>query len=141
MSGNKTVKTETDVRAFVDSIEHKTRRADTLILLDLFGKTTGLKPVIWGENLIGYGTYHYRYESGREGDFFLTGFSPRKTAMTIYIMPGFGKYREQLSLLGPHKHSVSCLYITRLARVDLVVLEQIIADSVEQMKAMYAWEA
>ena len=140
MSGNKTVRTDKDVREFVASIEHTTRRADTLTLLDLVGKITGLKPAIWGENTIGYGTYHYRYESGREGDFFLTGFSPRKASMTIYIMPGFGKYREQLSLLGPHKYSVSCLYITRLARVDLAVLEQIIADSVEQMKAMYEWE-
>ena len=96
---------------------------------------------MWGESLIGYGFYHYKYESGHEGDYFLTGFSPRKSATSIYIMPGFKQYTDQLARLGPHKHSVSCLYITKLARIDLAVLEGIVTDSVKRMKAMYEWQS
>lgn len=141
MSGNKTVPTDADPRAFVESIEHKGRREDALALLDLFRRVTGYEPQMWGPSIVGYGRYHYKYESGREGDFLLTGFSPRKAAMTIYIMPGFKKYGEQLERLGKHRHSVSCLYISRLSGIDTGVLEEIVSDSVARMKAMYEyWE-
>lgn len=136
MSDNKTVPTDVDPRVFVEAVEHQRRREDALLLLDLFSRVTGYEPQMWGESIIGYGRYHYKYASGREGEFLLTGFSPRKAAMTIYIMPGFKKYAPQLERLGKHKHSVSCLYLTSLANRDLGALEEMIVDSVERMKAM-----
>ncbi|MEX0343782.1 MAG: DUF1801 domain-containing protein [Rhizobiaceae bacterium] len=136
MSDNKTVPTDVDPRAFVEAVEHKGRREDALLLLDLFGRVTGYEPQMWGPSIVGFGRYHYRYATGREGEFLLTGFSPRKAAMTVYIMPGFKKYASQLKRLGKHKHSVSCLYLGRLGGLDLGALEEMIADSVERMKAM-----
>lgn len=140
MSENKTKPGPESVSAFVAAIKHQGRREDAHILLECFSRVTDLTPRIWGGNMIGYGRYHYKYKSGREGDFFLTGFAPRQTAMTIYIMPGFKKYGRQLEQLGPHRHSVSCLYITRLGRVDLNVLEGLICDSVHRMQDMYEWK-
>ena len=136
MSGNKTVPTDVDPRAFIETVEHKGRREDAYLLLDLFGRVTGYEPQMWGPSIVGYGRYHYKYDSGREGEFLLTGFSPRKSAMTIYIMPGFKKYTSQLERLGKHRHSVSCLYLTSLKGRDLAALEEMIADSVSRMKAM-----
>jgi hypothetical protein len=92
---------------------------------------------MWGSSLVGFGRYHYRYASGREGDFFVTGFSPRKTALTVYVMPGFDDYAEQLDKLGPYKTGKSCLYLKNLDTVDRDVLESIIADSVEVMRTRY----
>lgn len=125
------------MHAFISSVLHERRRAEALELLDLFGSTTGLEPVMWGDSLIGYGSYRYKYASGREGEFFLTGFSPRKSALTIYIMPGFESYKDQLARLGKHKHSRSCLYLTRLDAVDQSVLAEIIGDSVDWMRRKY----
>ncbi len=136
MSENKTVPTDVDPRAFVEAVEHNGRREDALLLLDLFGRVTGYEPQMWGPSIVGYGRYHYRYATGREGEFLLTGFSPRKAAMTVYIMPGFKKYASQLKRLGKHKHSVSCLYLGRIGGLDLGALEEMIVDSVERMKAM-----
>lgn len=141
MSENKTKPTDASVNDFIESIDHKTRKADSKILLPAMSAWTGMKPRLWGPSIIGFGEYHYRYESGREGDHLLTGFAPRKTAMTVYIMPGFKPYQEHLTRLGPHKHSSSCLYITRLERIDIKVLEDIVRDSVERMKAKYPWKA
>ena len=100
-------------------------------------RASGFKPAIWGASIIGFGEYHYRYASGREGDFLLTGFAPRKAAMTIYIMPGFKRYAALLGKLGKFKTSVSCLYVTRLENIDLATLEQLVAQSVEDMKSIY----
>jgi hypothetical protein len=141
MAENKTKPENTSVAEFVCGIEHVVRRADAEQLLSVFKRITAMNPCMWGESMIGYGQYHYKYDSGREGDYFLTGFAPRRAATTIYIMPGFSSYENQLELLGPHRHSSSCLYITRLARVNLTVLEGIIADSVERMKDKYFWKA
>jgi len=106
------------------------------------GRATGFDPRIWGDSMVGYGQYRYKYKSGHGGEHFLTGFSPRKSAMSIYVMPGFKQYEKQLALLGKHKHSVSCLYVTRLANIDLGVLENIVADSVSRMKKLYPdWSA
>ena len=138
MSENKTQPTATKPEAVIQEITHERRKREAETLLELMKKITGLKPVVWGDSLIGFGNYHYKYKSGREGDWFLTGFSPRKAAMTIYIMPGFKPYGDLLSRLGPHKHSVSCLYITNLAKVDMAVLEEIIRDSVRRMKEIYS---
>ena len=141
MAEYKTKPTSQSVSRYIDTVDHAVRRNDAKTLLTIFDRLTGLKPQMWGESLIGYGNYHYKYASGREGDYFLTGFSPRKAATTIYIMPGFDLYKDQLRRLGPHRHSRSCLYITRLERVELAPLEEMIIDSVKRMKAMYQWKA
>lgn len=140
MSDNKTKPTGASVDTFIAGLDNQTRRTDSATLLKIFADVTGMPPRMWGDSIIGYGEYQYKYASGRAGTFFLTGFSPRKTAMTIYVMPGFSSFGDQLARLGPHKHSSSCLYVTRLARVDLTVLAEIIADSVSQMKQKYSWK-
>ena len=140
MSENKTKPGDESVTEFVSAIKHGGRREDAQTLLECISRVTDLTPRIWGGSMVGYGQYHYKYESGREGDFFLTGFASRQSASTIYIMPGFKKYGDHLNRLGPHRHSVSCLYVTRLNRVDLTVLEDMIRDSVERMKDMYEWK-
>ena len=143
MAENKTKPTDADPQSFIAAVEHPTRRADAQRLLALFGKVTGLEPRMWGPSLIGYGRYRYRYESGREGEFFLTGFSPRKANLSIHVMPGYryGEMGEHLSRLGKHKLGKSCLYINKLADVDMVVLEEIVRDGVDYMRANYeTWD-
>jgi hypothetical protein len=137
MVENKTRPGDGDVQAFIAGIENETRRADAGTLLRMMSEVTGFKPVLWGETMVGFGQYHYKYDSGREGDYFLTGFSPRKSAMSVYIMPGFKQYGDLLAKLGKHRHSVSCLYINRLDDIDLRVLETMIEDSVRRMKEIY----
>ena len=100
-------------------------------------EVTGEPPVMWGDSIVGFGTYHYRYKSGREGDWPRTGFSPRKQYLAIYIMPGFDSYEALLARLGKHRTSVSCLYINKLADVDLDVLREIIAESHQEMARRY----
>lgn len=134
---NKTKSTAASVEAFLESVEHDTRRADGFALLDLFNRITGLKPKMWGPSIIGYGRYHYKYESGREGDFLITGFSPRKSALSIYIMPGYRDMSDKLARLGKHKIGKSCLYINKLADIDLNVLEEIVLDGIAYMKDNY----
>lgn len=96
---------------------------------------------MWGSSIIGYGRYHYSYESGRQGDFLVTGFSPRKAALSVYIMPGYRDLSEKLSRLGKHKIGKSCLYINKLSDIDLTVLEEIVRDGVTYMKSKYeVWE-
>ena len=120
----------------IAGIEHKTRRADSEILLELFTKITGVKPRMWGK-IIGFGQYHYTYESGREGDSFRLGFAPRKTNIVIHIMPGYQDFEDELSRLGKHKMTVSCLYINKLADIDLAVLEEIAAKGWANMARLY----
>ncbi|MEP3203540.1 MAG: DUF1801 domain-containing protein [Rhizobiaceae bacterium] len=141
MSENKTRPSDASVIDYINSVESEARRDDSKILLDSMTQWTGMQPRLWGTSIVGFGEYHYKYASGREGDHLLTGFAPRKAAMTVYIMPGFKPYGEHLARLGPHKHSSSCLYITRLARVDMSVLEEIVRDSVDRMKTMYPWKS
>ena len=140
MAGNKTVENDSSVEAFINSVDNEQRRKDAWDMLALMEKITGHPAKMWGNSLVGFGSYHYKYESGREGDFFLTGFSPRKTAFTVYIMPGFERYKEQLEQLGPYKTGRSCLYIKKLEVVDLGVLEGIISDSVDHMRQKYKVE-
>lgn len=123
--------------AFIASVEHPTRRADADVLLALFKDITGKAPVMWGPAMIGFGQYHYKYESGREGDFLCTGFSPRKAALSIYIMPGYEDFSEILARLGKHKIGKSCLYINKLADIDLTVLEELIREGLKRMKEIY----
>ena len=133
----KTQPTETPVAAFLDGVESDRRRQEAQTLLELLGRVTGEPPVMWGPSIVGFGRYHYKYESGREGDFFLTGFSPRKSALTVYIMPGFGAYDDLMGRLGKHKTGRSCLYINKLTDVDLDVLERLVAASVAWMRQRY----
>ena len=137
MAGNKTVGTDASVERFIDSVGDEQKRRDSLELIELMRTITGAEPRMWGNSLVGFGQYHYRYASGREGDFFITGFSPRKTALTVYVMPGFDGYSDQLARLGPHKTGKSCLYLKNLDAVDRGVLKEIIRDSVKVMRERY----
>lgn len=137
MSDNKTIPTGAPVEQFLSEVPDERKRRDSLELLDLMSAITGEPPRMWGSSMIGFGQYHYRYASGREGDFFLTGFSPRKSALTIYVMPGFSRYEGQLKQLGPHRTGKSCLYVKSLDAVDRDVLEDILRDSVARMRKKY----
>lgn len=137
MSENKTRPTEQSPEDFIASVEHDTRRADARTLLDLMRKITGWEARMWGPAIIGFGEYHYKYESGREGDFMRTGFSPRKANMVVYIMPGYTDFSEILGRLGKHKLGKSCLYINKLADVDMGVLEELIRAGLDDMEKKY----
>lgn len=134
---NKTQPTAIEPRAFVEQIEHPVRRADGLVLLDFFTRVTGMTARMWGPSIIGYGSYHYKYESGREGDFLMTGFSPRKSNLVFYIMPGYEDLDEPLSRLGKYKLGKSCLYVTKLANIDMSVLEEIVRYGLNAVRARY----
>lgn len=137
MSDLKTKPTGSDVAAFLDSIEDEQKRRDCHTLLELMGSVTDEEPKMWGAAMIGFGSYHYTYESGREGDWFLTGFSPRKQNLTLYIMAGFDRYDELMNRLGNYKTGKSCLYVKKLEDVDMDILEKLISESVRHMKEKY----
>ncbi|KFL35629.1 DUF1801 domain-containing protein [Arenimonas donghaensis] len=130
---NKTQPTHADVDAFLDAVADPQRREDCRRIRALMQEATGAPAEMWGPSIIGFGRYRYRYESGREGEWMLTGFSPRKNDLTLYIMPGFDRFETLLAKLGKHKTGKSCLYVKRLADVDLHVLEQIVRESVAAM--------
>ena len=134
---NKTVPTEQSAEQFIATVENEVKREDSLSLLRMMSDITDRPPVMWGSSLIGFGTYHYKYASGREGDFFLTGFSPRKQALTIYIMPGFSEYEEILANLGKYKTGKSCLYVKKLDDIDRDLLKDLITRSVAYMRDNY----
>jgi len=127
MAENKTVPTDASVDEFIATIDNSRRRADALTALEIFKEVTGLSPVMWGPSIIGFGSYHYKYDSGREGDMPAAGFSPRKANTTFYIGDEFDDAEALLAKLGKHKKSVACLYINKLDDVDLDVLREIIA--------------
>jgi hypothetical protein len=137
MSSNKTVETSASVENFINAVDSEQKRVDSWEMIEVMKRITGSEPKMWGSSLIGFGRYHYKYASGREGDFFITGFSPRKSAFTVYIMPGFDRYEEQLDKLGPFKTGKSCLYLKNLDAIDRQVLEEIIRDSVAVMREQY----
>lgn len=141
MAENKTQAGDASVQAFLDSVEPERRREDGLALDRLFRGVTGWKPALWGNRgnaaMVGYGSYHYRYESGREGDFLATGFSPRKGAVSIYIMPGYQDYSSILARLGKHKLGKSCLYINSLADADLNVLKELVRAGLDDLNQLY----
>lgn len=137
MAENKTTETGADVRAFLEAVEHPTRRADGLRLLELFSKVTGFKARMWGPSIVGFGRYHYTYDSGREGDFLATGFSPRRANLSIYIMPGYQDFSDILGRLGKHKHGKSCLYVNKLADVDEAVLAELIRAGLAQLDQIW----
>lgn len=133
MAELKTQPNDDDPKTFVASVDDDHRRADAERLLELFARATGEPPKMWGSSIVGYGSYDYAYESGRTGTWMRTGFSPRKRAMTIYIMPGFDGYGSMLEELGPHTTGKSCLYVKKLDQVDLDVLERLVSASYRAM--------
>ncbi len=137
MAENKTKPTKLSVTAFINGIEDKQKRADTKKVAAIMRRVTGKRAKMWGSSIVGYGEYHYKYESGREGDFMITGFSPRKQALTVYVMAGFERFESQMKKLGKYKTGRSCLYIKRLEDIDVKVLEKIIKGSVDYMRKNY----
>lgn len=140
MAENKTQPTDATVADFIAAVDHPTRRADAEALDAMFRRITGWAPQMWGPTIIGYGSYHYKYETGREGDFLATGFSPRKANLSIYVMPGYEDFSEELSRLGKHKMGKSCLYINKLADVDMAVLEEIVREGLVRLGQKYPVE-
>jgi hypothetical protein len=138
MAELKTKATQASVSEFLNAVEDDERRKDCKTVAKIMQKATGAKPKMWGPSIIGFGDHHYKYASGRELDWFLTGFSPRKKDLTLYIMPGFARYNDLMASLGKHSTGKSCLYIKRLSDVDTDVLEKLVTESVEHMKASAA---
>ena len=134
---NKTVETKESVTAFINAVEDPQKRRDCKELVKLMKKVTGHPAKMWGPSIVGFGNYHYKYESGREGDFLQVGFSPRKQALTIYIMAGFKRYEELMKKLGRFTTGKSCLYVKKLEDIDMKVLEKLVAESVAFIKKKY----
>lgn len=137
MSQNKTQKTDASVSRFIKGVEPEQKRKDCEQIIAIMEDATGDKARMWGSSIVGFGSYHYRYESGREGDWMLCGFSPRKQNLVLYIMPGFGNYDQLMKQLGKHKTGKSCLYVNKLADIDLDVLEQLVVASIAEMRSRY----
>lgn len=138
MGAIKTTVNDASVDNFIRDIPSEAKKQDSITLLELFTKITGEKPKMWGDSIIGFGSYHYKSErSAQEGDWPLIGFSPRKQNLSLYFMLGFENYTDLLTRLGKHKTSVGCLYINKLADVDLVVIEKLIQRSFVAMKHKY----
>ena len=133
MAELKTKKNDKEVSTFLNSLEDAKKRQDCEALLRLMQEETGEPPAMWGESIVGFGEYHYHYASGREGDWFLTGFSPRKQNLTVYIMAGFEAYEALMKRLGKYKTSKSCLYIKRLEDVDPKVLRELVRQSAQHI--------
>ncbi len=135
MAEIKTKVTNADVSDFINSVPNEQKRQDGFTLLEMFSRLTGEQPKMWGSSIIGFGQYHYKSEKSRqEGDWMLTGFSPRKQALTLYLMLGHSDYADLLERLGKHKTGMGCLYINKLADVDRGVLEDLIKKSYTHMK-------
>ena len=134
MAEQKTKPSSVSVEAFLDRIADETRRADCKTLVKVMKRVTGAKPVMWGPSIVGFGSYHYKYASGHEGDACLVGFAPRKTDLSIYIMSGFAGRETLLKKLGKHKSAKACLYIKKVADIDLAVLEELVRSSVDDIK-------
>ena len=137
MADNKTKPTNVRVSDFLNAVDNPQRRADARKVASMMRRATGKRARMWGSSMVGYGKYRYRYESGREGDWMLTGFAPRKQNLVVYIMPGFKPFESLMSKLGKYKTGKSCLYINKLEDVDEQVLEKLIQDSVKLMKKRY----
>lgn len=133
MAENKTRPTEVSVAEFLNDIPHPTRRADGLALDALFRKVTGYTPQMWGPTMVGYGSYDYVYETGHSGTSLATGFSPRKANLVLYILPGYARLGDMLTRLGKHKIGKSCLYINKLADVDMDVVAEIIRAGLDDL--------
>lgn len=137
MAENKTKPTKASVAAFIEAVESEQRRADAKVLVKMMQAASGEKPVLWGPSLIGFGSYHYVYESGREGDMLMIGFSPRKSALVLYMLTGFEGAEPLLAKLGKFKRGKSCMYVNKLSDLDLKVLGKLMALAVKAMRKKY----
>ena len=135
MAQNKTVVNDASVEAFLHAVEPARKRDDCFQLVEMMEEITGEKAKMWGTSIVGFDEYHYKYASGREGDFMVLGFAPRKAAITLYLMDGFEKYQELLGNLGKNKTGKSCLYVKKLEDIDLGVLREMLMRSAEHTKA------
>ena len=135
MAENKTKKTEASVKEFLNQIEDEQRKKDCMHLSEIMKELTGAEPRMWGGSIVGFGDYHYKYASGREGDWFLCGFSPRKQNLSIYLMGYLEFYEDILKDLGKHKHGKGCLYINKLSDVDEEVLRKLVETTIERLKS------
>lgn len=133
MAELKTKKNLASVEVFLNGIENEIRKKDSFAVLELLKNWTKSEPRMWGSKIVGFGNYHYKYESGREGDWFLVGFSPGKRHLTLYIMTGFSRYGEIMKRLGKYKTGKSCLYIIKLEDIDIHVLEEIVQASTKYL--------
>ena len=131
MAGLKTVPNDGSVEAFLDGVADDRKRRDSYTVLSLMREATGAEPQMWGDSIVGFGSYHFKYKSGREGDWFQVGFSPRKQSLTLYLVSGFDQYDALLSKLGKYKTGKSCLYITKIEDIDLATLQELIERSVQ----------
>lgn len=129
MAELKTKPNKQSVQTFLQGIPDERKRQDCFTLLEMLRQISGKEPVMWGDSIVGFGAHHYRYATGREGDWFQVGFSPRKQNLTLYITTGFERYKDLLARLGKHSTSISCLYIKKLADVDMSVLRELVARS------------
>jgi len=134
MAELKTQRNDKNVEDFLNTVSDEKKRTDSFTILELMEDVTGAEAEMWGDSIIGFGSYHYKYASGRNAEWFLTGFSPRKQNLTLYIMSGFDEYDELLQKLGKHSTGKSCLYVKRLEDVDQDVLRDLVSKSVEHMK-------
>lgn len=140
MAELKTQKNDADVEAFIDSIENEKRRADCRAVVEMMAEVTGEPPTMWGDSIIGFGSYHYKYPTGREGDWMATGVSPRKQSLTVYVMTGFARHAALMEKLGRYTIGKSCLYIKKLEDVDTDVLRELVRDSFKRVsKGQYGW--
>ena len=137
MAENKTKPTKASVTEFIKTIDDKEKRADVKKLSAIMREITGARARMWGPSIVGFGEYHYKYASGREGDFMLSGYSPRKQALTIYVIAGFEKFPELMKKLGKYKTGRSCLYVKRLSDIDEKILRQLIRKSVQYLRKNY----
>lgn len=136
MAEMKTKRNEASVDAFLAEVADPKQREDSLRVKEIMEEITGEAPKMWGGSIVGFGSYHYKYKSGHEGDWFLTGFSPRKGNLTLYIVPGFESYGRLMSELGTYKTGKSCLYVKKLEDVDLPTLKKLIKESVAHMEKL-----
>ena len=137
MSENKTVETGASVDAFLETVDSSTRREDARAVIEIMRRVTGVEPKMWGPSIIGFGKYHYRYDSGREGEMPRVGFSPRKANLVLYLTSKDGGFVTLLSRLGKHKTGASCLYVNKLSDIDVEVLEALISQSWEASREQY----
>jgi len=137
MAENKTRASKASVAAFLNAIDDKRKKADAKKVAAMMRRATACRAKMWGTSIVGFGQYHYKYASGREGNWALTGFSPRKQNLAVYIMPGFKQFDSLMKKLGKHKTGKSCLYLKTLDDVDESVLEKLIHQSVKLMRKRY----
>lgn len=139
-SQNKTVENEASVEAYIGGIKDQKRADQCRVVDELMQSVTRRPAKMWGASIVGYGKYHYQYDSGREGEFMITGWSSRAKNLTLYIMGGFSEYDDLLAELGPHKTGKSCLYVTDLDKIDLKVLKKLVRASVAYMRKTHKTE-